>query len=137
MSDDNNLNINTVATSAIDSLDPVAKAKLVYLTEKSMMEMENERWKARRWMAWVSMISLIALTGCLLFAVKPSALGALSDVITWSYIAFSAVVGTYMGTSALSYMAAVKNGAAMKTLSARDAIIAGMKTPFDNIEKKS
>lgn len=125
------LNINDMTTSAINSLDPVTRAKLIYLTDKSMLNMENERWKARRWMAWASLLAIITLTACLIFAVNPTTLVALSDVITWSYIAFSAIIGTYMGTSALSYIASMKGRSQLPVTT--DELATAI-TPFDNLQ---
>lgn len=57
------------------------------------------RWKNRRRMAWVSLISMIVVTFFILFtnAVSIEKLKVLGEVITWYYFASASVVGAYMG----------------------------------------
>jgi len=57
------------------------------------------RWKNRRRMAWMSLISMIIITGLILFTnlVPIEKLKVLSEVITWYYLGCVSVVGAYMG----------------------------------------
>ena len=57
------------------------------------------RWKNRRRMAWMSLISMILVTYLILFTnlCPPERLKILSEVITWYYFASASVIGAYMG----------------------------------------
>lgn len=59
------------------------------------------QWKNRRRMAWTSLISMIIITGLVLFTplCSESKLKVLSDVITWYYFCCSSVIGIYMGAT--------------------------------------
>jgi hypothetical protein len=64
------------------------------------------RWKNRRRMAWVSLISMIVLTYTIIFTdtVPDSKLTILSDVITWFYFSMATVVGCYMGMTTWAHI---------------------------------
>lgn len=66
------------------------------------LEMQNKRWKNRRRMAWVSLISMVLITVLILFTnlVPESRLKILSEVITWYYFASASIIGAYMGFTA-------------------------------------
>jgi len=57
------------------------------------------RWKNRRRMAWVSLISMTVITFLILFTnlVTPEKLKVLSEVITWYYLSAASIIGAYMG----------------------------------------
>ena len=56
------------------------------------------RWKNRRLMAWTSLVGMLFITLCLLFApVKVQRLKVVSEPITWYYFASASVIGAYMG----------------------------------------
>jgi len=55
------------------------------------------RWKNRRRMAWISVITMVLMTGALFFFVPETKLDKLQDVISWAYMSFASVVGAYMG----------------------------------------
>ena len=56
------------------------------------------RWKNRRRMAWTSLISMLFITLCLLFApIDNERLKVVSEPITWFYFASASVIGAYMG----------------------------------------
>ena len=61
--------------------------------------MERKRWKNRRRMAWLSLISMLGVTGVILFSelVEIERLKVLSDVITWFYFSCASIIGAYMG----------------------------------------
>ena len=62
------------------------------------VDLQRARWKNRRRMAWLSLITMIAVTFILLFAPIPEArIRVLSEPITWSYFALASVIGAYMG----------------------------------------
>jgi hypothetical protein len=65
------------------------------------IEMQKKKWKNRRRMAWVSMISMVVITILILFTnlVPESRLKILSEVITWYYFSCISVVGIYMGAT--------------------------------------
>lgn len=57
------------------------------------------RWKNRRRMAWVSLISMIVVTFFILFtdAISVEKLKIVGEVITWFYFAMASIIGAYMG----------------------------------------
>ena len=57
------------------------------------------RWKNRRRMAWLSLISMIVVTVLILFTefVSIERLKVLSEVITWFYFCCASIIGAYMG----------------------------------------
>tara|TARA_Y100000310_G_C20271345_1_gene618176 strand:+ start:215 stop:448 length:234 start_codon:yes stop_codon:yes gene_type:complete len=57
------------------------------------------RWKNRRRMAWLAMISIIVVTGLAFFVLPMERLDKLADVITWFYLSMASIVGAYMGLS--------------------------------------
>lgn len=67
--------------------------------EKRQLELEKARWKNRRRMAWISLISIITVTATLLFTdiVSEEKIKVMSEIITWFYFACASVIGAYMG----------------------------------------
>lgn len=65
------------------------------------IEMEKLRWKNRRRMAWVSLMSMILLTCLILLTnlVSIDRLNVLKDVITWFYFSCASIIGMYMGAT--------------------------------------
>ena len=62
------------------------------------IELEKRRWKNRRQMAWTSLIGMIFITICLLFApIKEERLKVISEPVTWYYFCSASVIGAYMG----------------------------------------
>lgn len=61
--------------------------------------LDKKRWENRRRMAWMSLVSIIAVTILILFTdlVPESRLQILSEVITWFYFSLASVIGAYMG----------------------------------------
>lgn len=126
---DNNLDPNSIT-------DPVIKAKLIYVMEKSLLQLEAERWRARRNMAWVSLAGIMLFTACMLFFVKPTIMSALADVVTWFYLSTTSIIGVYIGSSAMTYIAAVKAKVLPTSATITDENPASIITPFDDIEKE-
>lgn len=116
--------------------DPILRAKVTYLLEKSMLRLEAERWKARRNMAWVSLISIMVFTACMLFFVKPTIMSTLADVVTWFYLSTTSIIGVYIGSSAMTYIAAVKAKVLPTSATITDESLTPVVTPFDEIEKE-
>ena len=58
-----------------------------------------EQWKNRRWMAWVSLISIIAVASLLLFYTPLDRIKATENIIEWFLISMSTIVAAYMGLS--------------------------------------
>lgn len=71
-------------------------------TEKMVdgdVTLNKARWKNRRRMAWISLISMLLVTFLILFTdiVSPEKLNATTEIITWFFISCASVVGAYMG----------------------------------------
>lgn len=64
-------------------------------------ELMKNRWKNRRRMAWLSLVSMILVTILILFTdvVKIERLNVLTEVITWFYFSCASVIGMYMGAT--------------------------------------
>ena len=60
---------------------------------------DKVRWQNRRRMAWLSIISIIVVTGLAFFVLPIERLDKLADVITWFYLSMASIVGAYMGLS--------------------------------------
>jgi hypothetical protein len=60
--------------------------------------------KNKRRMAWVSLISILIVTGLMMFAVPIERLDKLSDVVTWFYMSMATVIGAYMGASVYAHV---------------------------------
>ena len=61
----------------------------------------TKRWKNRRRMAWISLMSMILVTFLVLFSeyVSVERLKVLGEVITWFYFSCASVIGMYMGAT--------------------------------------
>lgn len=56
------------------------------------------RWKNRRRMAWISLLSILIVTVILLFGpISIERIKALSNTIEWFYFAMASIIGAYMG----------------------------------------
>jgi len=70
------------------------------------MEMEepeiiNTRWQNRRRMAWVSLWVMVIMTASF-FIMEEERILALQDILSWTYMSFTSIVGAYMGLATLS-----------------------------------
>ena len=64
------------------------------------VELQKQRWKNRRRMAWLSLFTMIGVTALLLSGVIPETrIKVLSEPITWFYFAMTSVIGIYMGAT--------------------------------------
>lgn len=130
MSDSNLPNLDNIT-------DPVIKAKLAYLMEKSLLQLEAQRWQARRLMAWVALAGIMVFTGCMLFFVKSTIMSSLADVVTWFYLSTTAIIGAYIGSSAMTYIAAVKAKVYPVSMPTDTTVIPKTaRTPFDELESE-
>ena len=61
----------------------------------------SKRWKNRRRMAWMSLISMTIITFLILFTnfVSVERLAVLGEVITWYYFCSASIIGMYMGAT--------------------------------------
>jgi len=59
----------------------------------------HRRWKNRRRMAWISLISMLLITALIFFTnlVEIERLKVLTEVITWFYFSCASIIGAYMG----------------------------------------
>jgi branched-subunit amino acid transport protein len=64
------------------------------------------RWKNRRKMAWMSLISMTLVTYLILFTnwCPPERLKIVTEVITWYYFASAAIIGAYMGATTFAHI---------------------------------
>ena len=64
------------------------------------------RWKNRRRMAWISLISIVVVTVLILFTniVEVERLKVLSEVITWFYFSCASIIGMYMGATTFAHI---------------------------------
>lgn len=65
---------------------------------------DKKQGSNRRKMAWLSLISMLVVTGLLLFVVDPARIEILSEPIVWFYMAMASVVGAYMGFTTYAYI---------------------------------
>ncbi len=69
--------------------------------KRQEQEMERNKWRGRRKMGWVSLISMLVLTSLLLFGpISDARLKILAEPITWFYFAMTSIIGAYMGVTA-------------------------------------
>jgi len=50
-------------------------------------------------MAWIALLSILVVTGLMMFVVDMERLDKLSDVVVWFYMSMATVIGAYMGAS--------------------------------------
>ena len=53
----------------------------------------------KRRMAWIALLSILVVTGLMMFVVDMERLDKLSDVVVWFYMSMATVIGAYMGAS--------------------------------------
>jgi len=86
-------------TEDADAVFDVNRAKLDYAKAKVEMELDNERWKNRRRMAWLAMWAMIAATLAMFTIVPESKIELLDEIVAWFMMAMASIVGTYIGTA--------------------------------------
>lgn len=60
----------------------------------------REQWKGRRRMAWIALISTIAVTALAIFYIPTERLDVLTDIIMWFFVTMGSIIGAYMGFTA-------------------------------------
>lgn len=60
----------------------------------------TNRWKNRRRMAYISLLSIIIVTYWCLFSVAVERLSVLGEIVSWFFIVMGSVIGAYVGFSA-------------------------------------
>jgi cytochrome bd-type quinol oxidase subunit 2 len=108
----------------------IAAAKFNYANMKAELQIESERWKTKRRMAWFSLIAMIAATGAMFFFVSPTRMAALDSVISWFYMANTTIIGAYIGTSTWEHVSKLRP---TKPSISDSANIAS--TPFDALNQ--
>lgn len=61
----------------------------------------SNRWKHRRRMAYISLLSILIVTYFLLFKIPIEKIKVLENVVTWYYITMSSIIGAYLGFATL------------------------------------
>jgi len=65
---------------------------------KEEHEMERNKWRGRRKMAWISLWAMVIVTiSLLIFPIPDSRLTILAEPITWFYFSMTSIIGAYMG----------------------------------------
>ena len=63
-------------------------------------DIERNKWRGRRKMGWMSLISMIVMTFALVFGMVPDErIKVLAEPLMWFYLAMTSVIGTYMGVT--------------------------------------
>lgn len=76
----------------------MTEPELVVKSEEN--ELERNKWRGRRRMSWICLVSMIAMTFLLVFGKLPDArITVLAEPLMWFYIAMTSVIGTYMGVT--------------------------------------
>lgn len=65
--------------------------------EEREIEITREKWKSRRAMAWVSLITIIVVTVLFMFKIPMEKLDKLSDALSWLFISLTSIIGAYIG----------------------------------------
>jgi len=78
--------------------DQINESSTNVTTNGNGKALERVRWKNRRKMAWVALISMVLLMAALLFGPIPvERITALKEPITWFFFSMASVIGAYMG----------------------------------------
>ncbi len=88
----------------IDDDLPETRMKKIDSVEQKVSQKYYDRvfiqqWKNRRWMAWISLISIIFFTSAALFYIPIEKLEATDNLLSWYYTAATGVIIAYMGLS--------------------------------------
>lgn len=59
------------------------------------------RWKHRRRMAYMAILSVMAVTYFLMFNIPHEKIKVLENIITWFYITMGSIIGAYLGFATL------------------------------------
>jgi hypothetical protein len=65
--------------------------------EEFELKMSAKKWKNRRWMAWISLISILIVTYYMIVVIDENRIEVLQPVITWFYTVMGSIVAAYHG----------------------------------------
>lgn len=125
ISDSDNKKFQRFAEDA-DAVFDVQKAKLEYTKQKVDMQLDNERWKNRRRMAWISLWAMIIATGAMFTVVPETKIEMLDEIVAWFMMAMASIVGTYIGTATWAQVSSAR--------ASRSRMI--QETPWDNYDSR-
>jgi len=77
---------------SIKEIREYAKKKYILLAD---------RWRHRRRMAYIAIISMLIVTYCCLFKLSPEKIKVLENIISWFYLTMGSIVGAYVGFATL------------------------------------
>lgn len=106
-----------VFTEDADSVFDVQKAKFEYAKEKVELQLDNDRWKNRRRMAWLALWAAILACVAMFTVVPESKIEKLDEVVAWFFMGMFSIVGTYIGTATWANVAQARNKQAAGALS--------------------
>jgi len=98
MADDKSTYTEGAAVSAAD----VHRARFEYTKEKTALSLENERWKNRRWMAWICLWAVMIVTASMMFLVPETRIEHLDEVVVWFYVSMASIISAYIGAATMS-----------------------------------
>jgi hypothetical protein len=104
-------------TENTDRVFDVQKAKFEYAKEKVALQLDNERWKNRRRMAWLALWAAILACIAMFTVVPESKIEKLDEVVAWFFMGMFSIVGTYIGTATWANVAQARNKTAAVALS--------------------
>lgn len=70
--------------------------------EIEQYEKENHIKRNRKRMAWIALISCLAVVLLMMFVVEETRIDLLADVMTWFFLIMGSIVGTYIGFSSIA-----------------------------------
>jgi len=80
----------------------INRAKFEYTKEQTALKLDNERWKNRRRMAWISLWATMIVTAAMMFAVPETRIEKLDEVVVWFYVSMASIIGVYIGSATFS-----------------------------------
>lgn len=69
--------------------------------DKTTKTLIRDRWKHRRRMAYIALLSILLVTYACLFKIEVKRLDALEVIITWFYVTMGSIIGAYVGFATL------------------------------------
>lgn len=116
---------STYTEGAVIPAADVQRARFEYTKEKTALSLENERWKNRRWMAWICLWAVMLVTGAMMFLVPETRLAGLDEVVVWFYVSMASIIGVYIGSATMSD---IKSFVGLRRSAAKTQ---AMETPYD------
>lgn len=97
--EEENTEEENIDTQDTENTEPTESSKEELKKVKSTKIYIVEQWKNRRWMAWVSLLSIIIVASLLLFYTPLDRIKVTENIIEWFMISMSTIVAAYMGLS--------------------------------------